>query len=193
MSNGDSGKPDFWDCGWNGHCDCALWITRAKGTAGSPRSVALCGKLRPNRVRRRASLALCGKMRPDWARKPSICGLVRKDASKDGRGALHLSPCAERRGPIGHESRVSVAMCGKTRPYWARKPSICGLVRKDASKDGRGRPRRAGAQTEGLAHGHRGRAGTEPAAAQQGHGGRTAWAGAHRVEPRSPNGTASRS
>src|SRR5215204_1595301 len=74
---------------------------------------------------------MCGKMRPHWARKPSICGLVRKDASKDGRGALHLSPCAERRGPIGHESRVSVAMCGKTRPHWARKPSICGHVRKD--------------------------------------------------------------
>src|SRR5918994_7484293 len=54
--------------------------SRLRGTAGSSMSVALCGKTRPH-----------------WARKPRICGFVRKDEALLGTKAQHLWPCAERR------------------------------------------------------------------------------------------------
>jgi hypothetical protein len=149
MSNGASRKPHFCDCGWNGHRDCALWITsRPRGGQAHlcpwPRAER-CGRIQ---YVRRASVALCGK------------------TSIGATKAEHLWPCAQRGGRIGHESRASLALCGKTRAKDARKPSICGLMRKDASK-GRARPA-AGelAQTEG-----RGRYGAGRGAA--GYGGRT--------------------
>jgi hypothetical protein len=80
-----------------------------------------------------AHLWPCAERRASGPPKQSISGHVRKEEAALGRKAEHLWPCAERRAS-GAPSRASLAMCGKTRPHWARKPRISGLVRKDASK-----------------------------------------------------------
>jgi hypothetical protein len=128
MSIGDSRKPHFCDCGWNGHCDCALWITRAKGS--SPYVRGFVRKDAAESSTHAAHLWPCAERRASGPPKHSISGHVRKEEAALGSRAEHLWPCAERRGRIGHESATSVALCGKT-SIGRTKQSVSGHVRKD--------------------------------------------------------------
>jgi hypothetical protein len=132
MSNGASRKPHFCDCGWNGHRDCALWITsRPRGGQAHlcpwPRAER-CGRIQ---YVRRASLALCGKTSIGRT-KQSVSGHVRKDEAALGTKAAHLWPCAERR-----EQRTPGVGRG------ARGHGQRGMARTEGQGPVRSRPRRS--------------------------------------------------
>jgi hypothetical protein len=61
-----------------------------------------------------ASVALCAETHLEWVAVPDVCGVVRGNAPRMGRGARRFWRCARKRTSAGSRGGTFVAVWGET-------------------------------------------------------------------------------